>query len=249
MNTQETKSTAGVPGLSSIPLLGRLFTSESIDKTDNELLIAIIPRIVRAPDLDDLNFKGIAVGGGDSIKLTYAPMRAAETPPVAPGAAAPAAAAPTIAALPAAAPASAPTPAVPVRVVFNPGGLEVTAGGSVTVSLAVENVTDLFSAPLRFKFDPNVLRLDEVTRGNFLSGDGRDVLFTRNIQNSTGDVTINLRRNTGASGVSGSGTLVTLIFQVIGKGVTTVTAPGLSFSDSRGQGILSASPQMNVTIK
>jgi general secretion pathway protein D len=270
VNTQETKSTAGVPVLSSIPLLGRLFTSESIDKTDNELLIAIIPRIVRAPDLDDLNFKGIAVGGGDSIKLTYAPLRAAETPPAAPGAAAPAAAAPTIATLPAAAPASAPTqavpaptiaalpaaapastptPAVPARVVFNPGALEVTAGGTVTVSLAVENVTDLFSAPLRFKFDPNVLRLDEVTRGNFLSGDGRDVLFTRNIQNSTGDVTLNLRRNTGVSGVSGSGTLVTLIFQVIGKGVTTVTAPGLSFLDSRGQGILSASPQMNVTIK
>ena len=67
----------------------------------------------------------------------------------------------------------------------------------MTVSLAVENVTDLFSAPLRFKFDPNVLRLDEVTRGGFLAGDGRDVLFTRNIQNSTGDVTINLRRNTG----------------------------------------------------
>ena len=59
----------------------------------------------------------------------------------------------------------------------------------MTVSLAVENVTDLFSAPLRFKFDPNVLRLDEVTRGGFLAGDGRDVLFTRNIQNDTGDVT------------------------------------------------------------
>jgi general secretion pathway protein D len=134
-------------------------------------------------------------------------------------------------------------------VVFNPGGLEAASGGTVTVSLAVENVTDLFSAPLRFKFDPNVLRLDEVTRGGFLAGDGRDVLFTRNIQNETGDVTINLRRNTGVGGLSGSGTLVTLTFQVIGKGVTTVTAPGLSFLDSRGQGILSASPQMNVTIK
>jgi general secretion pathway protein D len=169
---------------------------------------------------------------------------------VAPGAAAPAATIPIISTPAAAAPASAAAvPAAPARVVFNPGAVEAAAGGTVTVSLAVENVTDLFSAPLRFKFDPNVLRLDEVTRGGFLSGDGRDVLFTRNIQNTTGDVTINLRRNTGVSGLSGSGTLVTLTFQVIGKGVTTVTAPGLSFLDSRGQGILSASPQMNVTIK
>jgi general secretion pathway protein D len=249
VQTLETKSVTGVPGLSSIPYLGRLFTSESKDKSENELLIAIIPRIVRAPDLDDLNFKGIAVGSESTLRLAYAPRRAAGAPPVAPGAAAPAATAPAIAPLPAAMPASRPAPAAPARVVFTPGGVEAASGGTVTVSLAVENVTDLFSAPLRFKFDPNVLRLDDVTRGNFLAGDGRDVLFTRNIQNNTGDVTINLRRNTGVGGLSGSGTLVTLTFQVIGKGVTTVTAPGLSFLDSRGQGILSASPQMNVTIK
>jgi general secretion pathway protein D len=249
VTTQETKSVAGVPGLSSIPILKWLFSTDSVTKNDNELLIALIPRIVRAPDLDDLNFKGIAVGGGDAVRLTYAPRRAAAAPPVAPGAAVPAVTAPAITTSPAAAPATPPGPAAPARVVFNPGGVEAAPGGTVTVSLAVENVTDLYSAPLRFKFDPNVLRLDEVTRGNFLSGDGRDVLFTRNIQNDTGDVTLNLRRNAGVGGLSGSGTLVTLTFQVIGKGVTTVTAPGLSFLDSRGQGILSASPQMNVTIK
>jgi general secretion pathway protein D len=249
VTTNDTKSVAGVPGLSSIPILKRLFSTESINKSDNELLIAIIPRIVRGPDLDDLSFKGIAVGGGESTKLTYAPKRAAAIPPAAPVAAAPAAAAPAITTLPAAAPAATPAPAAPARVAFTPGLVTAASGGTVTVSLGVENVTDLYSAPLRFKFDPNVLRLDDVTRGGFLSGDGRDVLFTRNIQNSTGDVTINLRRNTGVGGLSGSGTLVTMTFQVIGKGVTTVTAPGLSFTDSRGQAVLTASPQMNVTIK
>ena len=137
---------------------------------------------------------------------------------------------------PAATPANPPGPVAPARVVFTPGGVEAAAGGTVTVSLAVENVTDLYSAPLRFKFDPNVLRLDEVTRGGFLTGDGRDVLFTRNIQNNTGDVTINLRRNTGVGGLSGSGTLVTLTFQVIGKGVTTVTAPRARLPGFEGAG-------------
>jgi general secretion pathway protein D len=230
----------GIPGLSSIPFLGRLFSSDTKDKSENEILIAIVPRIVRAPDLDDLNFKGIAVGGGDTVRLMYTPPKRA---------AAPAVTAPAITTLPAAVPASPAVPAAPARVLFTPGGVEASSGGTVTVNLAVENVTDLFSAPLRFKFDPNVLRLDDVTRGSFLSGDGRDVLFTRNIQNDTGDVTLNLRRNAGVGGLSGSGTLVTLTFQVVGKGVTTVTAPGLAFLDSKGQGILSASPQMNVTIK
>jgi general secretion pathway protein D len=247
VQTQETKSTSGVPGLSRIPIIKRLFSTDSTEKSDNELLIAIIPRIVRAPDLDDLNFKGIAVGSESTLRLNYAPRRTATTPPAVPVVGAPVVTAPAVTSLPAAAPAS--TPAGPARVVFTPGGVEAASGGVVTVSLAVENVTDLYSAPLRFKFDPNVLRLDDVTRGNFLSSDGRDVLFTRNIQNDTGDVTLNLRRNAGVGGLSGSGTLVTLTFQVIGKGVTTVTAPGLAFVDSKGQGILSASPQLNVTIK
>ena len=97
VQTQETKSVSGVPGLSSIPVLKYLFSSNSTEKSESELLIALIPRIVRAPDLDDLNFKGIAVGGGDTVRLTYAPRRAAAgTPPAAPGAAAPAATAPAI---------------------------------------------------------------------------------------------------------------------------------------------------------
>ena len=249
VQTTETKATGGIPGLSGIPILKWLFTSESIDKSDNELLIALIPHIVRAPDLDDLNFKGIAVGSEATLRLNYAPKRVAEVPPAAPRAAMPAVTAPAATTLPAAAPATTPAPAGPPRVVFTPGGVEAASGGTVTVSLAVENVTDLYSAPLKFKFDPNVLRLDDVTRGNFLSSDGRDVLFTRNIQNDTGDVTLNLRRNSGVGGLSGSGTLVTLTFQVIGKGVTTVTAPGLAFQDSKGQGILSASPQLNLTIR
>ena len=46
---EDTTSVSGIPGLSSIPLLRRLFTGESIDKKRNELLIALVPHVIRRP--------------------------------------------------------------------------------------------------------------------------------------------------------------------------------------------------------
>jgi len=49
-----------VPGLSSIPLLGKAFQSSAKDIQKGELIIVIIPRIVNGehnPTLDDLDVK------------------------------------------------------------------------------------------------------------------------------------------------------------------------------------------------
>ena len=51
MQQQESKSVTGIPGLSSIPLIRRLFSGESIDRNKSELMIALIPHIVRRPDI------------------------------------------------------------------------------------------------------------------------------------------------------------------------------------------------------
>jgi len=241
VQSQESKTIAGVPGLSSIPVVRRLFTSEKIERSESELLIALIPRIIRTPDLDDLSFKGVAVGSETSApRLMYAPRR--DDGSAAGGQTAPAG-------VVSAAPAEPPKPAGPPAVTFSPAAVEAQPGAEFTVALRMENAVDLFSVPIALKFDPNVLQLEDVTRGDFLSGDGREVLFTRNILNTTGDGKMMLSRMPGTGGISGSGTLVTLTFRVVGQGVTTVTAPQLVFQDSRGQTLLTASPQLRVTIK
>ncbi|MEO8372483.1 MAG: hypothetical protein ABI806_25070, partial [Candidatus Solibacter sp.] len=68
---QETKSRTGIPGLASIPVLNRLFTSESIDRQRQELMIALIPHIVRRPEYTAENLRGIAVGNQQSVHLSY----------------------------------------------------------------------------------------------------------------------------------------------------------------------------------
>ncbi len=70
-NRQESKSVTGIPGLSSIPILRRLFTGESVDRRSGELMVAIVPHIVRRPELTDGNLRGIATGTAGAVKLTY----------------------------------------------------------------------------------------------------------------------------------------------------------------------------------
>ena len=59
---QDTKTVTGIPGLSSIPILRRLFTGESVDRERQDLLIALVPHIVRRPEFTEENLRGIAVG-------------------------------------------------------------------------------------------------------------------------------------------------------------------------------------------
>jgi general secretion pathway protein D len=69
---QDTKTKTGIPGLGSIPILGRLFSGESVDRERQELMIALIPHVVRRPEYTAENLRGIAVGNQQSVHLSYA---------------------------------------------------------------------------------------------------------------------------------------------------------------------------------
>ena len=80
---QETKTKTGIPGLANIPILGRLFSGESVDRERQELMIALIPHIVRRPEYTAENLRGIAVGNQQSVHLNYG-RQADATPAAAP---------------------------------------------------------------------------------------------------------------------------------------------------------------------
>jgi general secretion pathway protein D len=75
VNQQESKTKTGVPGLSSVPILGRLFSGEEIDRNRGELMIALIPHIIRRPEISPENLNTVAAGSATVVKLSY------ETPP------------------------------------------------------------------------------------------------------------------------------------------------------------------------
>ena len=72
--TQDTSLVNGIPGLVNIPVLGRtLFGSDHTDKIKAELMIALVPHIVRTPDYSAENLRGIYAGTDQVVKINYAP--------------------------------------------------------------------------------------------------------------------------------------------------------------------------------
>lgn len=270
MQANQSESSSGVPGLSDIPLLGHLFKSRVTDKSLNELVFVLVPHIVRAQELTATNLRGVASGTDTVVKLNYAPRQPQEAaavaaapatgpaailsptaPATAPPVTAPPATAPPATAPPATAPpATAPPPPGSARLSFTPAAIEGQLGAAISVPLRIDNAQDLFTAPLRVKFDPKVVRLNDVAPGTLLTSDGKPILpASKNILNDTGEATVTLSRAPGAGGVTGSGTLVTFIFQAVAKGSTPVSITEITLRDSKLQPIPSTAPRVTVTVR
>jgi general secretion pathway protein D len=268
---QDSTTVSGIPGLSSIPIISYLFSSKTVSKSSQELVIALIPHIVRRPDYTEEEARAIDVGTSAVVKLSYArpqtngepapkPAGASNTAPgMLPSSSANAPAAPPVAAPPVSAPPSAAPSAVPAApsaapqasasVSFVPAHLETIMGQSFTVNLVMSNATDLFSAPLQVKYDPKALKLTDVAQGSLMSSDGQQATFTKNIQNDSGEADITLNRLPGTGGVTGSGMLITLSFATLARGATSVSVPAFSPSNSQGQPISNSSPLLTVNVR
>src|SRR5450755_3314826 len=85
--SQDSTTMSGIPGLSSIPIIKWLFSSKTVSKNSQELLIALIPHIVRRPDYSEEEMRGIAVGNATVVKLNYGPRGQQDGDPAAKNAA------------------------------------------------------------------------------------------------------------------------------------------------------------------
>jgi pilus assembly protein CpaC len=54
IDNQVTQQMSKIPGIGDIPILGKLFQSRSLNKSNSELLVIVTPRIVQAQSLADM---------------------------------------------------------------------------------------------------------------------------------------------------------------------------------------------------
>ena len=223
-------------------------------------MIAIIPHIVRTPDYSPENLRGIYAGTEQTVKLSYAPRPEPTPPPVQPEAPKPAAMpaapapvpsapalTPSAPALPAPAPAATPGQA---RIGFSPASIQTPVSYPLTVTITVDGASDLFSAaPLKVKFDPAKLRLNDFTAGEVFSRDGARLSSVKDIRNDTGEATITIARLPGSTGVAGSGAIAVLNFVAVGKGDSTISVVDSTLKNSQGQPIPAAAGSIPVTIQ
>jgi general secretion pathway protein D len=244
MSDQDTSTVSGIPGLVNIPILGKyLFGNVSKDRQKEQLMIALIPHIVRRPDITGLDLKGISAGSDSTVKLSYAPrvdQPAAPAAPAVPTPAAPGATAPAV------------TPATPggaPGLTFNPARVQAPLSSQVKIAIEAQNMADLASVPVKVRWDPKILRLEMISPGALLTQDGKIVAPSLDIRNDTGDASIEVNRVAGAAGVSGTGALLQLTFTAVGKGTTTVSVTEASLKNSAKQTITVQAPSVSVVVQ
>ena len=95
----------------------------------------------------------------------------------------------------------------------------VHVGATFALDLIIENVTDLSGWQADIAFNPAVLSTVSVTEGDFLSKDGGSTFFQEgNINNTTGEITGLIAARTTSGGVSGTGVLLSIIFEAQATG-------------------------------
>jgi general secretion pathway protein D len=239
MSDQETNTVGGIPGLVNIPILGKyLFGNTSKDRQKEQLMIALIPHIVRKRDISSLNLRGIAAGTDQDVKVTYSPRVEEPTSTLAPPAPSPNTAAVTP-------PSSGGAPGL----VFDPVKGPMPVGSQLKLALRAENIADLATVRVKFQWDPMVLRLETISPGPLLTGDGTVVVPSLDIRNDTGEATIDVTRPTGVSKVNGTDPLLQLTFTAIGRGNTTVAVTEAPLKTSKQQPIAVQPPSVAITVR
>ena len=234
--TQDSTTNAGIPGLIDVPILGKfIFGSDHVEKDRGELLIALIPHIVRTPDYTAENLKGIYAGSDQIVKINYAdkpdePAPTVPVPTVAP-APAPAPAKPAVAPAPTAAAQTAPQQAA---IHLLPPSLQAAVSTQFAVAVQIDGASDSGSlSTMKIKFDPALMRLNDIVDGGMLSRDGQRVTFVKDIRNDTGEATVSISRLPDAPGISGSGIAASLNFVAVGKGTGTIAITEAGLKDTK----------------
>jgi general secretion pathway protein D len=228
----ESKTLNGWPGLAKMPLLHYLFSDDSKEIQEDEVLIVLIPHIVRIPEWTKANLRPVMSGTDTNIQIrreneVRAPVNA--TP--APGAAAPAANAAPNPPTPEAA--SADQGAATARVRFEPQSFTMKVGQTTTLGVVVENVSDLFSIPLLLQYNPAVISVEEVRHGGFLSGGTQEIAIVQRVDKERGQAIISATRQPNSSGVNGSGTLMGIIIKALAPGSSNLSIVQVNAKNSQ----------------
>ena len=260
MEDQQTKQLTGIPGLAQIPILKYLFGQTTQDHSENQIVFAIVPHIIRASDVNELNQRAIDIGTATSIELHRASRPATPNPTSAtaqPGqngsaSIVPAGQAPSQ-------PANRPqsiqpagqnnSPGANASFLFDPPTVQTEKGNTFAVNLLISGAQNVYSVPVQLNYDPKMLQLVNVSNGGFLSQDGQVVTLVHREDESLGQSTITASRPSGAGGVSGQGAVVTVTFMAKTSGQTPLTITRGGARDPGLQAITVNGAQASVTVQ
>jgi general secretion pathway protein D len=222
----ETKNINGIPGLAQLPLLRYLFSDNSNEVQENEVLIIMTPHVIRFPSISADNLRTLAAGT-DSNARVYREDEATSSPTT--STVAPSALPSTSQATPQ------PGATAAAQLHFEPSNVTLQVGERATLGLAVSNVADLYSIPLLIHYDPAVVQVEELRDGGFLSGGKQEIAIVQRIDPQKGEVVVSATRQPNTPGVNGSGTLLGLVIRGVAPGKTALQILQVNARNSQQQ--------------
>ncbi|HKE25304.1 MAG TPA: hypothetical protein VKB88_23255 [Bryobacteraceae bacterium] len=254
INTEDDKTVTGIPGLKDIPLLGKFFSGDSTTHNRDELMIVLVPHVIRRPEIGAENLRPVATGPQLAVHLSHA-APSSDTPKPAGAQGRDGSAVQTSAGdLPATAPLLPSSLAPPatgtgeIHAHFAPSQADTDAGSSVTVPLIIDGSEDIASVLVALAWDPKMLVLTGFQAGDALARDGRQPNSTNNIQNDLGRASIQMDLPQGVHAAS-AGVLVTFTFQAMGHGTAQVTVSQLDFHNGENATVHAGNPRLMLNIK
>jgi general secretion pathway protein D len=219
INDQDRSNASRIPGLGDIPLLGRLFGTQSDNHQKTEIVLSITPHLIRnlhRPAASDSLFWS----GTDSLlrtkPLSLKYVQTAETPSS------------EKTALPANENKSENNNGDPDGSTKAPsmiglnwqGPQQIKVGDQFKLTLKMKTDGGVRSLPMQLGYDPSVLQVMEITEGPFFKQNDATTSISKNIDANTGKMFVTVVRS-GNDGAIGEGDVVTIAFRALAAKPTT----------------------------
>lgn len=237
MQHTETKLVNGIPGAGELPLFRYLFSSNSNEVQDQEVLIVLTPHVIRLPSISSENLRTLAAGTDTNVRVyredeerKSSPMGSRPAPP-------PSTANPQQDSAP------------PAQLRFEPATVSLKTGDRNTLGLMVSNVNDLSSIPLLIHYNPAVIQVEEVRNGGFLSGGTQEIAIVQRIDQQRGEVVVSATRQPNTPGVNGTGTLLGIVVRALAPGSSALQILQVNARDSQQRTIPLVSGEATIQVQ
>lgn len=124
-----------------------------------------------------------------------------------------------------------PQPQYNANVFLNPTSKNVNTNGTFSVNVDIETNKEIYGYEFVLSFNPTILNVESVNEGTFLKKDGATTFPITMINNTLGEIVVAVAMLGVDSGVSGSGTIVTVNFKGKNSGTTILDLKDVNLED------------------
>ena len=128
-------------------------------------------------------------------------------------------------------------PQQPTAISFSPPNLNQMAGTTAAINVLMQSGAAVSAVSMQLRYDQRLLQLLNVANGGFLSQDGQPATVVHR-DDGAGTLQVSAVRPPGAPGISGQGTLFTLVFQLKAAGSASLVPLSLMTRDANGNPVL-----------